>query len=38
LINYLIKCFINKEGLAEVQGKNPKEKLEETINEEDIPF
>ena len=38
LINYLIKCFINKDKLAEVHEKDPKENIEETINEEDIPF
>ena len=38
LINYLIKCFINKEKLVEVYEKNPKEKMGETISEEDIPF
>jgi len=38
LINYLIKCFINKEKLVEVHEKNHKEKMEETISEEDIPF
>jgi len=38
LINYLIKCFINKEKLVEIHEKNHKEKIEETISEEDIPF
>ena len=38
LINYLIKCFINKGKLVEVHEKNHKEKMEETISEEDIPF
>ena len=38
LINYLIRCFINKEKLVEVHEKNHKEKIEETISEEDIPF
>ena len=38
LINYLIKCFINKDKLVEVNENNHKEKMEEKINEEDIPF
>lgn len=38
LINYLIRCFINKEKLVEIHEKNHKEKIEETISEEDIPF
>jgi len=38
LVNYLIKRFINKEGLAEVQDKNPKEKIKGIVYEDDIPF
>lgn len=38
LINYLIKCFINKDELIKVEDRNHKEKMEEKINEEDIPF
>ena len=38
LINYLIKCFIDKEKSVEDREKNHKEKMEETISEEDIPF